>query len=132
MATSAMQNLSRPPETTPDARESAAQENDARRTAEAVSGAAPASISSVSPSYLSGPQDTTGPASVGTRLQVTPAPNDAEASLQASASQIARLQSSPEQQNSQAASEAYQSQAAAQTQIAQQQQANGQSINVMA
>ena len=90
---------------------------------QAVSGAAPASISPESSST----------ASVGTRLQVTPAPNDAEASLQASASQIARVQSAPEQQNARAASEAYQSQAAAQSQITQAQQANGsQSINVMA
>jgi hypothetical protein len=111
MSASAMQNVSRPPETTPDARESAAQENDARRTAEAVSGAAPASA--------------------GARLQITPAPDDAEASLQASASQIARAQSSPEQ-NVRAASEAYQSQAAAQSQITQQEKANGsQSVNVM-
>ena len=117
-----MHPSSRPPETTPDARESAAQENDARRTAEAVSGAAPASISSASSSP-----------SVGTRLQITPAPNDAEASLQASASQIARVQSAPEQQNTRAASEAYQSQAAAQTQITQEEKGNGsQSINVMA
>ncbi len=71
--------------------------------------------------------------SVGTRLEVTPTPNDAQASLQASASQIARLQTSPEQQNPQAVSNAYQSQAAAQSQISQQQQAEGaQSINVMA
>jgi hypothetical protein len=113
MAASVMQYRSRPPETTPDARESAAQENDARRTAEAVSGAAPASV--------------------GTRLQIVPAPNDAEASLQASSSQIARAQSGAEQQNVRAASEAYQSQAAAQSQITQQEQANGsQSVNVMA
>ncbi len=120
-----MQNLSAPAETTANARESAAQENDALRTAEAVSGAAPASINAVP---ANGTED-----SVGTRLQVTPAPNDAQASLQASASQIARLQGAPEQQNAQAASNAYQTQAAALSQITQQQQAQGaQSINLMA
>jgi hypothetical protein len=121
MSASAMHPASQPPETTPTARESATQENDARRTAEAVSGAAPATISSES-----------GQASVGTRLQITPSPNDAEASLQSSASQIARLQSGPEQQNVRAASEAYQSQASAQTQITQSEKGNGsQSVNVM-
>lgn len=70
MSASVMQNLSRAPQTTPDARVSAAQENDARRTAEAISGVTPASINSVSSSSLNGPH-ANGPASIRTGLQIT-------------------------------------------------------------
>jgi hypothetical protein len=132
MSASVMQNLSRTPQTIPDARVSAAQENDVRRTTGAISGATPASINSVTSSSLNGPH-ANGPASIRTGLQIIPSPNDTEAALQSSASQIARLQSNPEQPTARAASEAYLTQAAARTRITQQGQGNGsQSVNVMA
>jgi hypothetical protein len=66
MSASAMQNLGKARQTTPD-------------TGESVS------------SYLNGPHGN-GPASVRTGLQTIPSPIDAGAALQSSASQIARLQ----------------------------------------
>ena len=132
MSASAMQNLSRVPQANSDAQESTAQQTNALRTAQAINGVTPASISALSSSYLSGPRVSSGPASIRTGLQIIPSPNDAYASLQSSASQIARLQSNPEQPTARAASEAYQTQAGSKTQISQQTQASGSlSVNVM-
>ncbi len=125
MAPSPLTSLSRPQETTPDARETAAQENDARRIAESVSGASPAAQSR--------PEENSGPVSEGTRVQITAAP-DAEGSLREAASQIARASSGPDTSAAlREASQAYQSEASARDAIAQQQQNNGAtSVNVMA
>jgi len=125
MSPSPLTSLSRPPETTPNARETAAQENDARRIAESVSGASPAAQGR--------PEENSGPVSVGTRVQITAAP-DAEGSLREAASQIARASSGPDTSAAlREASEAYQSQASARDAIAQQQQNNGATgVNVMA
>jgi hypothetical protein len=109
----------RPPETTPDAVQSASQENEARRTA--------AAASSASPAYLAGPEDTRAAATVGTRVNVTPVSRDAEASLQNAASQVSRAYSGgePTPADRRAASEAYRVQASARDQLAGQQQGNG-------
>ncbi|MGO9309692.1 MAG: hypothetical protein ACLQDL_11795 [Spirochaetia bacterium] len=124
MSPSPLTSLSRPPETTPDARETAAQENDARRVAESVSGASPAAQGR--------PEESSGPVSVGTRVPVAAAP-DTEGTLREAASQIVRASSGPDSSAAlREASEAYQSQASARDAIAQQQQSNGTSINVMA
>jgi len=125
MSPSPLTSLNRPPETTPDARETAAQQNDARRVAESVSGASPAA--------LSRPEETSGPVSIGTRAPIVATP-DAEGSLREAASQIARSSSGPDSSAAlREASEAYQSQASARDAIAQQQKNNGAtSINVMA
>jgi hypothetical protein len=125
MSASPLTSLSRPPETTPSARETAAQENDARRNAESVSGASPATQGR--------PEENTGPASAGTRVQVAASP-DTEGSLREAASQIARASSGPDSSAAlRNASDAYQSEANARDTIARQQQNNGAaSINVMA
>ncbi len=122
-AAAPMTTISRPPETTPDARESAAQENDARRTSEAVQGAAP--------STLAGPDQATS--SVGTRQNVVPASNDSQLSLERASAEISRAYQGGEPTASQmrAASEAYRSEAAAQDQVALQQQQGGRSADVM-
>jgi hypothetical protein len=121
-----MRTLSRPPETTPEATEVARQENDATRTAQAVSGASPA--------YLAGPDNTmaavgtSGSAgTVGSRVSVTPTSGNAESQLQNSNTQIAQAYSggSPSPADMRAASEAYQREAGAVTDLAQQQQGNG-------
>ena len=124
MSASPLTSLSRPPETTPDARETAAQENDARRTAESVSGAAPA--------VQAGPENNAAPAE--TRVPVVATP-DTEGSLREAASQIARASSAGPDSSAalRNASEAYQSEAAAQDALARQQQNNGAtSIDMMA
>jgi len=125
MAASPLTTLSRPPETTPDARETASQENDARRIAESVSGASPAAQGR--------PQESSGPVSEGTRTQVVAAP-DTEGSLREAASQIARASSSADTSAAvRNASEAYQAQASARDAMARQQQNNGAtSVDVMA
>jgi hypothetical protein len=125
MSPAPLTTLSRPPETTPSARESAAQENDARRTAESVSGASPAAQGRA--------EDTSGPVSAGTRVQVVAAP-DAEGSLREAASQISRASSGSESSAAlRNASEAYQSEASARDAMARQQQNNGAtSVDVMA
>jgi NADH dehydrogenase/NADH:ubiquinone oxidoreductase subunit G len=125
----AMQTTSRPPETTPDAVQSASQENDARRTA--------AASSSASPSYLAGPEETRASAStsVGTRENVTPVAQDAETALQNSSSQISRAYAGgePAPADTRAASEAYRTEAAARDQLAVQQQGNGtRTVDVLA
>ena len=125
VAAAPLTSLSRPPETTPNARETAAQENDARRNAEAVSGA--------SPSSQGRPEQNAGPVASGTRVPVVATP-DTEGSIREASSQIARASSGPESSAAlRNASEAYQSQASARETIARQQQNNGAtSINILA
>ena len=99
-----MTSISRPPETTPDARETAA----------------PAR-----------PEQINAPAPAETRVQVAPSP-DAEVSLRDAASQIARASSAGPDSSAalRNASEAYQSEAAAQDMAARQQQSNA--VDMMA
>jgi hypothetical protein len=125
MSASPLTTLSRPPETTPNAREAAAQETDARQVAQSVSGASPAAQGR--------PEDASGPVSTGTRVAVNPTP-DAEGSLREASAQIARASNGPDTSASlRNASEAYQSQAAARDTMAQQQQNNGATgVDVMA
>ena len=125
MSAAPLQNLSRPPETTANAREAAAQENDARTVARSVSGASPAAAGN--------PEQAPGPVQTGTIVQV-PASPDAETTLRQSSAEIARASSGQDTGAAQrTASEAYQAQANAQQDIARQQQGNGAtSIDVMA
>ena len=111
--------VSRPPETTPDARAAAEEENNARRMAEAVSGASPA--------YLAGPQGANASLAVGNRENVVAVPSDVEGSLQRASAQISRAYSSSEPSAAElrAASEAYQAEATARDNLARQQQGNG-------
>ncbi|HEY9595208.1 MAG TPA: hypothetical protein VHE79_12060 [Spirochaetia bacterium] len=121
---SASRAVSRPPETTPTAQEQAAQETDARRTAESVSGASPA--------YLAGPEETNTASAVGTRTTVQSSP-DTETTLRQSSAEIVRAENAGSTASARQASEAYQAEASARTDMAQQQQANGsQSVNVLA
>ena len=117
--------MSRPQETTPNARESAAQENSALRNAESVSGASPA--------VQSRPEEASSQVSTGTRSQVVATP-DTEGSLREAQAQIARASSGSESTaQARAASEAYQSQASARSELAQAQQNNGATgIDIMA
>lgn len=110
---------SRPPEVTPDAREIAAQENDARRIAEAVSGASPA--------HLQGPDEQTAVAGVGTRVDVVPVPSDPEGSLQRATAEISRAYQGgePSPAEMRAAAEAYRAEAAAQADLARRAQGEG-------
>ena len=117
MSTSPLTTISRPPETTPDAREAAEQENDARQVAQSVSGASPAS--------LGRPEEAAGPVSPGTRMPVVATP-DTEAALQQSSAEIVRASNEPDSNAAlRTASEAYQSQATAREDLARQQQGNG-------
>jgi len=111
MSASALATVSRPPETTPDARESATQENDARRVAASESGASPAT--------LSGPE--------GSRVAVVAAPNDAESSYQSASAEISRAYQggSPSPSELRSASDAYRTESAARDDLARQQQDNG-------
>lgn len=107
MSAPPLTSLSRPPETTPDARVTAA----------------PAR-----------PEENNAPVAAETRVQVAPTP-DAEGSLREAASQIARASSAGPDSSAalRNASEAYQSEAAAQDAVARQQQNNGAtSIDMMA
>jgi hypothetical protein len=124
MSASPLTSISRPPETTASARESAAQENDARRVAESVRGAAPA--------VQGRPEESSGP-SAGTRVQVIATP-DAEGSLREAASQIARASASADSSAAlRRASEAYQRVSSARQAMASQEQNNGAtSVDVMA
>jgi hypothetical protein len=117
MSPSALTRMSRPPETTPDAREAAAQENEARRNAEAVQGAAPAT--------LAGPEEMNN--TVGTRLNIVPASNDNGSLIQQAESQVSRAYEggAPSAAEMRAASQAYQTETAAASQMAQQQQQQG-------
>jgi len=129
MSAAPLTTLSRPPETAPRAQESAAQENDARRIAESVSGASPAAQGR--------PEEASGPTSAGTRVQVVASP-DNEGSLRESQLQLARS-SSESTAAARSASDAYQAQAAAMQSLAQQQRGNGtqagsgsQGVNILA
>jgi len=74
-----------------------------------------------------------GSDSIRTGLQLIPSPNDAQAALQSSASQIARLQANSQLPTARAAAEAYQTQAGAQTQVASTASANSsQVISILA
>jgi hypothetical protein len=124
MSASPLTTISRPPETTPSARESAAQENDARRVAESVRGAAP--------SAQARPQESSGP-SAEMRSQVVATP-DTEGSLREAASQIARASASADSSAAlRSASEAYQGVSSARQAMASREQNNGAtSVDVMA
>ena len=106
MSPSSLTSLSRPPETTPDARETAAQAR---------------------------PAENNAPAPAEARVQVAPSP-DTEGQLREAASQIARASSSAESSAAiRNASEAYQSAASARSDMALQQQNNGAtSVDMMA
>src|SRR5271157_106738 len=80
MSPSTLARMSRPPETTPSAQEAAAQENEPRQTAQAVQGAAPAT--------LAGPEELNN--TVGTRVNVVPASNDNGSLIQQAESQVSR------------------------------------------
>lgn len=125
MSASPLTTISRPPETTPDAREAAAQDNEARQVAASVSGASPA--------VQGRPEESPGPVSPGTRVPVAATP-DTETSLRESSSEIARASNGPDTSAAlRNASEAYQSQAAARDDLARQQQGNGATgVDVMA
>jgi hypothetical protein len=120
MAQGPLTRMSQPQETTPDARASAAQENDARNQAAAVSGASPA--------YQAGNTQNANPSVVGTRMDVTPVANDAESSLREASAQISRATQTGSQTPVDMRAEA-----SARDQIAQQQQGNGaQTLDVLA
>ena len=131
MSAAPLSTISRPQETTPGAREALAQENDAARVAQSVSGASPA--------VQGRPEESAGPASVGTRTQVAATP-DTEGALRESQAQLARVSEGPQTTSTaRAASEAYQAQASAMENLSQQQRGNGseagqgsQSINILA
>ncbi len=119
---SPMQQVSRPPETTPTPLEAARQENDARRTAEAQSGASPA--------YLAGPGEPGMQGGVGTRTQVVPTPNDVEGSIQRADSVLSRQPTAEEMRR---ASDAYQAQATARDEAARQREGIGtRTLDIMA
>jgi hypothetical protein len=124
MNAAALQRLSRPPETTPDAREAAAQENDAKREAEAVSGASPATLAGPDQGALARLQES---GSVGTRVNVVPASNDTAGTVQRASQEVSRAyaEGQPSAAEMRAASEAYRAEAAASEQMAVQQQRQG-------
>jgi len=127
MSQSAMVRPSRPRESTPTESAAAAQQDDARLQAAASSGASPA--------YQAGPAQNANPSVVGTRMEVTPVANNAEASLQEANAQISRASQAPAQTSvdQRTASQAYTVQAQARDQVAQQQQGNGtRTLDVMA
>ncbi len=109
----------RSPDTTPDAREAAAQEQDARRIAESVSGASPA--------YLRGPDQQPVATTVGTRVNVVPVPTDPAGSLDRAGQQVERAYASgaPTPEEMRAAEEAYRVQAEARDDLARRAQADG-------
>jgi hypothetical protein len=119
MAQGPLSRMSRPQETTPDARVAAAQENDARNEASAVSGASPA--------YQAGNTQSANPSVVGTRTNASPVVNDAEGSLREASAQISRATQTGSQTpvDMRAASQAYSAEASARDEIARQQQGNG-------
>jgi hypothetical protein len=115
----AVTRISRPVEVTPDAREVARQENDARRIAESVSGASPA--------YLNGPDGQPVAVSGGTRANIVAVPTEPEGALQNAKAQIARAYSEGETTpvDMRNASEAYRAEAAARDDLARRQQQDG-------
>ena len=117
---------SRPPETTPDARQVAEQQNDARRVAEAAQGA--------SPQYLSGPKGESYASGGGGRVDAGPVTNDPEGSIQRAQTLIQSVNSNgaPSSAETRAASEAYRVASAAQSDLARQQQGEGvRTVDVM-
>jgi hypothetical protein len=108
MSARPLTTLSRSPETTPDARESSRQENEARRVATAQSGASPA---------LSGPDSA--------RISVIAVPEDAAGAQRAASSQIARAYQEAGSSQIRGASDAYQAQANARDDMARAQQDKG-------
>ncbi len=110
---------SRPPETVPDAREAASQQNDARRIAEASRGS--------SPQYLSGPNGENIPATGGARMDVSSVANDPEGSIQRAQTviQSANASGAPSEAETRAAAEAYRAASSAQSDLARQQQGQG-------
>jgi hypothetical protein len=114
-----MTRSNRPQETAPDARVTAARENDARNEAAAVSGASPA--------YQAGNAQNANPSVVGTRMNVSPVTNDAEGSLREASAQISRATQAGSQTpaDMRAASQAYNAEAGARDEIARQRQGNG-------
>jgi hypothetical protein len=111
--------ISRPPEVTPDARETLRQESDARRVAESVSGASPA--------YLSGPEGQAVPVSVGTRSTIVAVPAEPQVAMEAAKAEISRAYSEGETTPADLrnASEAYRAEAAARDELARREQGNG-------
>lgn len=107
------------PEVAPDARQVAEQEKDARRVAESVSGASPA--------YLRGPDGQPVAATVGTRVDVVPAPADPSGTLERTGREIERAYASgsPTPGEMRAAEEAYRVQAGARDDLARRAQAEG-------
>jgi len=117
MSAAPLTTISRPQEATPRPQEALAQENNATRIAQSVSGASPATQGR--------PEEAAGPANVGTRVAVTPTP-DSEGALAESRAQLVRASSGPETTTTaRAASEAYQAQASAMENLSQQQRGNG-------
>lgn len=106
-------------EVAPDAREIAAQETDARRVAESVSGASPA--------YLRGADGQTVSTGVGTRVNIVPVRSDPQGSLERASSEISRAygRGSPTPVDLRNAAEAYRAAAAAADDLALRQQAEG-------
>ena len=123
---SPMQQISRPPETTPTAVETARQENEARRTSEAESGASPA--------YLAGPGEQGMQGGVGTRTQVIPVEADVEGTLQRASAVLSQpANTTPTSEEMRRASDAYQAQATAREDQARQREGNGtRTLDVMA
>ncbi len=117
MSASPLTSLSRPPETTPSARETAAQENDARRNAEAVSGASPAAFPAQAPDQRPRPRADrhAGPGGGHRRTRRDPSARPRRRSR-------APRRALDTSTALRTASEAYQSEAAARDTIAQQQQ----------
>jgi hypothetical protein len=109
----------RSPDVAPEAAEAAAQESDARRVAESVSGASPA--------YLTGPDNQPVAAGVGTRTEVVATAADPAGSLEQAGRQIERAYAaaSPAAVDRIAAEEAYRAQAEARDDLAQRAQAGG-------
>ncbi|MCX7029184.1 MAG: hypothetical protein NTU62_03585 [Spirochaetes bacterium] len=111
--------MHRSPDVTPDAPEIVAQESDARRVAESVSGASPA--------YLRGPDNQPVSAGVGTRSEVVTTAADPAGSLEQAGREIERAyaSASPAAADQIAAEQAYQAQARARDDLALRAQAEG-------
>lgn len=111
--------MHRSPDVGPEAPEAVRQEYDARREAEAVSGASPA--------YLRGPDNRPVSPEVGTRTAVVVSAADPAATLDQAGRKIERAAAtaSPSAADRIAAEQAYQAQARASDEIAQRAQAEG-------
>ncbi len=109
----------RSPDVNPDAAQAAAQESDARRVAESVSGASPA--------YLRGPEGEVPVTTTGTRVNVVPVAQDPVGSMERANQAVERAYASgsPTPTDLRTAQEAYQAEAAARGDLAAQEQAQG-------